>query len=422
MRGPYYWASPAAIWRSSALRTAAIFGSAGLAFSGANLILARVLPYGEYGLFALSLAILNLGIPIAPLGMDGMVNRYPVRPGLPLLRRSLWSSAFIAGVVLLTAWGGYGLPTVIVLLLPIGVVAGGMNWVAAAYLQSVARFRSSLALLQASNGVVLGAAVLTAIAGVQSGWVPLSIVVAGYAVTVVIGWSILRHTGPHTAGVAVDGFRRSEMLSYVGVTGAVIVLGQLERLLLPGLLGLKALAVFGVLAATVGSVFRILLLGVGYSLLPRLRMAADVEARRRLIGKEARAVLALAAVAAVLIWYGTPWIVRTLLGGKYVLPASLIFATLVSGFVRVAGSFAKTIVVAVGSESELRQLNYLGWGSVAVAIAGGVVGAAWGLTGVVYGIAVGWMCQALSAAALARVHLRPSEGGEVRQQPTVPVS
>lgn len=412
----FRWASPVAIWRSPALRTAAIYGSAGVAFAGANLILARVLSYTEYGLFALSLAILNLSIPIAPLGIDGMVNRYFVRPGLPLLRRSLSSSLLIAAAGLLIAWTGYGLPTVIVLLLPVGVIAGGTNWVAAAYLQSVTRFRSSLALLQASNLVLLAAAILTAVTGIQQGWIPFSIVVVGYVLTVVIGWSLLLRMEPEPDRLPADALRWSEMLSYVGVAGGVIVLGQLERLLLPGLLGFEALAVFGVLAATVGSVFRILLLGVGYSLLPRLRMAPDANARRRLVGREARAVLALSAVAAVVIWYGTPWIVRILLAGKYVLPASLILAALVSGFVRVGGAFAKTVVTAVGSERQLAHLNYFGWAAVAIAVASGVAGARWGLTGVVYGITAGWMCHTLSAAFLARVHLRLGSGMTVRSK------
>ena len=47
------------------------------------------------------------------------------------------------------------------------------------------------------------------------------------------------------------------------------------------------LATFGVLAAIAGSLFRVLSMGVGYTLVPRLRAAGSVLERRRLVAHEA---------------------------------------------------------------------------------------------------------------------------------------
>ena len=63
------------LWHSPTLRSVVIYGASGLGFAGANLILARVLPTAEYARFTLVIALVNLSFPLAPGGVDGMVNR-----------------------------------------------------------------------------------------------------------------------------------------------------------------------------------------------------------------------------------------------------------------------------------------------------------------------------------------------------------
>jgi len=394
-----------ALWRSDALRTAAVYAGAGGAFAVANLLLARVMSYREYALFALVVAFLNLGIPFAPAGADGIVNRRPVPAGPRLLRRALLTSAAVAAVAVLVGFAVYGLAPEVLALIAVAMIAGGANHVAGAYFQSVRRFGVSLTLYQAMNFVILGVAVYAAVTGAVGARSAVALVAAGYVVIAVVGWRRLVRDHGRPA-VDDEPFPWGEALSFVGVSGVTVLLGQLERFLVPKLLGLEALATFGVLAATVGSVFRVLLLSVGYSMFPRLRAAPDLAARRRLVTREAAAVGGFVAVACVAIWVLAPVVVRLVLAGKYALPGALMAASIATGLVKVASAFARAVVSALGDARQLARLNVLGWLSVAVAVTGAAVGARWGLTGLVYGMGFGWLAQALSAAHLALPYLR----------------
>ena len=65
-------------------------------------------------------------------------------------------------------------------------------------------------------------------------------------------------------------------LALAGLAASGLLLVQLERLVLPHLLPLSDLALYGVLGAIAGSLFRVLQMGVGFSLLPRLRAASGM--------------------------------------------------------------------------------------------------------------------------------------------------
>src|SRR6185436_4745548 len=154
-----------------------------------------------------------------------------------------------------------------------------------------------------------------------------------------LGWGLL---------VREPGFRRerkeelvwSEALSLAGMDASGLLLVQLDRLLIARLLSLGELATYGVLAAIVGSLFRVLQMGVGYTLIPRLRVAASVSERRSLIRREIRLVTALVAGGALAIWLVTPLVERWLLGGKYHLTVPLMLAALASGVAKVLNAFS----------------------------------------------------------------------------------
>ncbi len=77
------------LWRSPTLRSVAVLGLSGVGFAVANLMLARALPTTEYALFTLVVALVNVGYPLAPAGVDGVVNRLPLEAGPRLLRQIL---------------------------------------------------------------------------------------------------------------------------------------------------------------------------------------------------------------------------------------------------------------------------------------------------------------------------------------------
>lgn len=411
-----------AVFRSLAIRTAVAYGLSGVAFSGANLVLARLLSYEDYALLALLVAVLNVAVPLAPLGADGIMNRRRLRATPRLLRHVVATAAVVALLATVVSAASYDLPRAVLPFVGIGVLAGGINYLASAYFQSRQRLGVALALALGVNGVLLAASLVTMLPTLRTLWTSLALLVAGYVVAATIGWSYaLRHASvapdeeddapsadrPVLGEERVDApFPWGEALSLVGLSTASLLLGQLERFVIPKVLDLRALATFGVLAATVGAVFRVLLLGVGYSLVPRLRATFDVAARRRLILEEGIVVAIVVAAGCAAVWLVTPWLVAAFFDGKYVLPQSLILGTILTGLVKVAGSFARAVVSAIGTARELRQLSVFLWLAAALSVVGATIGARWGLTGVIYGVGLGWLAQAIAAMVLARPHLR----------------
>jgi O-antigen/teichoic acid export membrane protein len=393
------------LWRSATLRTVAVLGLSGAGFAVANLVLARALPTEEYALLTLIVALVNVGHPLAAAGVDGLVNRRRLEAGPRLLRRLMRASVPIALVFTTIGLVGYGVSVQVGLVILLCIVAGGAVMVAGGQFQSEQRFGISLILNQSPNLILLLAAGWVLAVGSRRAETALAVWAAGFVIAASLGWSLLfreRHAKPHRS---VE-FPWSEALSIAGLALAGLLLIQLERLLLPHLLPLEDLATYGVLAAIAGSLFRVLQMGVGYSLLPRLRAAPSVIERRRLLLKEARLVVTVAALGALAIWVATPRIENLFLGGKYHLSAALVLAAVVTGFAKVLNGFAQSAVSALAEPRELHLVAVLGWVSVGVAALGAMAGARWGLPGVMYGVGLGWVMRASVGLLLAARHLR----------------
>jgi O-antigen/teichoic acid export membrane protein len=393
------------LWRSPTLRSVAALGLSGVGFAIANLMLARMLTTNDYALFTLVVALVNLGYPLAPAGVDGVVNRLRLEAGPRLLRRTL--RTIVPAGLLLAAIGllGYGTSPSVTLMILVATIAGGALVVAGGQFQSEERFGISLALYQSPNLVLLLSAFWVVLAGARSAGPPLLIWTAGFVVAAAAGWWVLfreRHAKPHRS-VA---FPWSEALAITGLSAAGLLLIQLERLLIPHLLPLHDLATYGVLAAVVGSLFRVVQMGVGYSLLPRLRAAPGVLERRRLIARETRLVMPMVALCSAAIWIAMPYVERWLLGGKYHLSAALVAAALITGFAKILNGFAQSTVSALADARELSVVSVLGWVAVAVAAVAAIAGARWGLPGVIYGVGIGWLVRSSIALYVTARHLR----------------
>jgi O-antigen/teichoic acid export membrane protein len=390
---------------SPTLRSAVVYGASGLGFSGSNLILARVLPTDEYALFTLAIALVNLAFALAPLGVDGIVNRRQLDAGPALLRRTVSASVVVALIFVIIAEVAYHMNPTVLLLIFVSTVGGGAMSVAGAQFQAEQRFGISLALTQSPNLTLLIAALAVLLFKDREAWLPLTISAIGFVVAALYGWWVLfreRATKPQRE----SWFPWSEALSFAGVNTAGLVLIQLDRLVIPHALPLQDLATYGVLAAIAGSLFRVLQMGVGYTLIPRLRAASNVMQRRRLIAHEAKLVSGVVVLGSAFIWVVTPVIERWLLQGKYHLGGSLLLAALVSGVAKIMNAFTKSTVTALGSASELSLVNVLGWVSVGLAIPAAFIGARWGLAGLMYGVGFGWLIRALTALFLTMRHLK----------------
>jgi O-antigen/teichoic acid export membrane protein len=393
------------LWRSPAVRTAGVFGAAGAGFAAANLILARVLPAREYALVTLVLALVNVGYALAPLGLDGVVNRRSLEAGPRLLRQTLLANSLTATAFALVGALVYGTSALLTAIIFVSTAVGGATMVAGAQFQSERRFGRSLMLLQTPNLVLLLAALVTVAAGVRQARLPLLLAAVGWFPLAIWGWRTLfheRHAKP-AGGVEIPW---GEALSFAGMQATGLLMIQLERLILPHVLPPRDLATFGVLGAIAGSLFRVLQMAVGYTLVPRLREAGTVAQRRMLVLREARLVGAVVLAGAAAIWVVTPWIERWLLGGKYHLGGALLAAALVSGVAKVVNSFTRAAAVALATPRELWIVNVLGWLAIVLAAVAGVVGARWGLVGVIYGVTAGWLLRSVATFWFAARHLR----------------
>jgi O-antigen/teichoic acid export membrane protein len=390
---------------SATVLSMAVYGVSGLAFAGANLLLARALPTEEYAVLTLLVALVILGQHLAPLGWDSVVARGRVDASAALLERVAAVATAVGVAVGITAFFLYGLSAAAALWLLAGTAAGGLMLVAAARFQSQHRFLQSLALIMSQNLFLLLGAVVTIAAGSRTADLSFHILTVGLGAAAALGWALVLRRRPEASAISA-GVPWSEALTLAGVSSAGMLFVQLERLVIPHLLTVADLALFGVLAAIAGSVFRVLQMGVGFSLLPRLRSAATVLERRELIARELRFAIVIAALGAVAILSFTPLIERWFLAGKYHLSTALLVAALFSGVAKIAHAFARATATALATPRELALLNGAGWLSVAVAVGAAVAAAPWGLTGVIYGVGLGWLAWAIAAFALVMHHLR----------------
>jgi O-antigen/teichoic acid export membrane protein len=393
------------LWYSPTLRSVVVYGASGLGFAGANLILARVLPMVEYGLFTLVIALMNLSFALAPLGVDGMVNRRHLDTGPGLLKRTLTAGLIVGAAFVLIAAVGYHMAIPLALVVFVSTVAGGAMAVAGAQFQSEQRYGLSLSLTQSPNLALIIAALAVIVSGVRGVWLPLTVCALGFVLAAAFGWWVLfRERVTKPAGE--NSFPWAEGLSYAGLNGAGLLLVQLDRLIIPHVLPLHDLATFGVLAAIAGSLFRVLSMGVGYTLVPRLRAAGGVLERRHLVAQEVKLVSAIVVAGSLAIWFITPLLEQWFLAGKYHLSGPLVLAALVSGIAKIMNAIMKSTVTALATRGELSTVNLFGWASVGLAIVAGVFGARWGLAGVIYGVSLGWLTRALTGLYFTVRYLR----------------
>lgn len=387
-----------------------VYGVSGIGFAGANLVLARVLPETEYALFTLVLAFINLGFALAPAGIDGIVMRQSLDCGPRLLKRVLTTTTLVTLALGAIAEMAYGIPAPLLATFVVSSAAGGAMVVAGAQLQREQRFGLSLGLVQSPNFFLVAAALAVLVTNGRRAWLPLLVSAAGFVSAGAWGWRLLlRERKAKPSGSTR--FSWNEALAMAGLNASGLLLVQLDRLLIPQILVLRDLATYGVLAALVGSPFRVLQHGVGYSLLPRLAAAPGVLERRRLVAREARLTGAVVVAASAAVWLIAPPLQNWLLAGKYHLAGSLVAAAIVAGIAKILNAFSKATVTALATRRELSLVNLLGWLSVAVATLAAFLAGRWGLTGVIYAVGLGWLLRALTGLWFVVRHLRLGSSG-----------
>jgi O-antigen/teichoic acid export membrane protein len=386
---------------SKSLQAAVGFGAGGVAFALANLLLARYLTPLDFALFALILALKEFGLGLGGAGVELVINRRKLAPTGRLAARigltGTMSAVLITGFALMA----YELPAVLASLLFLLVICSTLNHSSAAFFQSAERFTGSLAVIQSHNFLLLALVPIGLMFDRLRLDFVISVVTAGYLVVAALGWLAARERLSGNTEVVPESVLRKEGLGALGIGLVVLIMWQAERLVIPLALTMEDLATFGVLAAVVSAPFRMIQLGIGYTILPRLRAATSPHAARRLIASELRvsALMCFGGTAAILLF--GPWLIDLLVGDKYDVGLELFVAAIVVGYLRIWQGVAVASVTAVASTRVLGMLNRAGWVALAIGILGAFGLSEFGLPGVIYGVGLGWLSQAAVATMLA---------------------
>jgi O-antigen/teichoic acid export membrane protein len=396
------------LYRSPALRVAAALGLGGASFSLGSLLLARELPTEQYGLISLIVSIAFFAIPIAPLGIDFVITRNGLMLG-PFLRRVALATSLLAGVVVVLAGAllyapGYKLLTCLL----VATTAGGISQIAAAHFQSQRQFAASVALTQAPNWALLIAALASVVARSEGALFPAVVFVATTCAFACVGWWVVSRRTTGSEHRLQGSQMWSEAMALLATNAASSLFLQLERLVIPATVGLNELALYAVLAALVGSPFRMIQNAASVTLVPRLREASTSEARRHLLLREASLILVVIVVGSLLIWLLAPPVARLMLRGRYELSGALMIATIVSGVLKVVSAFAVAVASTLAPAKSLRLLGLSSWACVVIGIGAAFALAGFGMVGVLYGVTFGWVIRCLFAGWLSWRYLRRS--------------
>jgi O-antigen/teichoic acid export membrane protein len=387
--------------RSPALASALLFAAGGVGFAVGNILLARVLPPQEYGYVALFLALIQLAITLGPVGLETVIVRHDLGARAALLARAFVTSTVVGVALAAASMVLYGVDPVLATVLAVTALAASLNKVAGSFFQSRRRYGLSLFLNQIHNWIVLFS-VPVVVAFERPDALPAALTItAGYCVMAAAGWWRAMREHAHDAAPVSPQTLMKEGFAAMGTQVAIGLFFQLDRLIIPRTLSIADLATYSVVSAIVASPFRMLQVGASFTLLPGLRASGSRAGVFRLLKREAAAVLGIAIVSAVAVILITPWIGTHLLNDQYPFAASLLYAMVIVGFVRVWAGFAYAAVSALGSASQLSQYNLWSWVALGVAIAGAVAASGQGLTGIVYGLGAGWLFLAVAATLIA---------------------
>ena len=397
-----------ALFKSQSLRAATALGFGGVAFTLSNLVLARILPSREYAIVCLVIGIVSVAGLAAPLGLDLVLGRQGLRLDAAFRRAVLAISTAMAVLTTVVTAIFYHLEFSLLICVFAATVASGVTQAIAGHFQGQRQFGAAVWMLQLSNWTLLVAALFTACFDRRTALVPCVLIAVAGVLSAVAAWSwVARNRDVGTSGVQPKPASLwGEALSLVAIHTSNSVFLQLERLLLAPLVGVQALALFGVLAALVGSPFRMLQAAVLFTLTPNLRGARSVAERRRLLRREAVHVAAVISAGSVVIWLAAPPLAHGLLAGRYDLSAPLMVAALTAGVLKVCSAFATGTVIALAQDRSLRMLSMVSWATIGVSVGAAFAAAPWGLVGVLYAISIGWLLRASIAAWMAIPHLR----------------
>jgi hypothetical protein len=377
--------------RSPSILAIVRIGLGGLAFSLGSLMFAETLPMAEFTAVVLMMALSQVALCTGPLGADTLINRVRGTPARSAWLRVLLTCAVVATLLTGASIYSYEFTILNASILFVICLGSGVNRFASAVYQSRQDFRKSQWITQIHNAIFLLIAAVTYSLNLDTALPAFVTIAVAYVLVPSLVWArISSELASSTALNRTSDIKWDEGYPIVASTLAIVFLAQLERLSIPNLLGERELATFAVLAAIVGGPFRVLQIGMRYTLLPRLNDARNKLEIRQILVRDAMLAGIAIGLASLAIAIVTPWLMRVFFAEKYSIGAGLIAAALVVGTGKVVSSLSAVVTTSLGEKKTLQKLNIWSWISLAVAIVSAVVCSSFGLTGLVYGVSVGW--------------------------------
>lgn len=403
--------------RSPSVNAAIGFTLGGIAFALATLLLARYMEPAEFGLLMLLLALVQFGIGLGPFGVDLVVNRHRLPATGRLAARVIFTASVAALFVYMVGHFLYQIDWLLLVLLVLTIISAATSRVASAFFQGGEKFGAALMITQSQNVVLLLAVPLALLLDDRSASFFMTVTMIGYVLAMVLGWLGARSRLTERGQPVGEKVLLQEGIGGLGIGLAVLVMMMLERYLIPIWLSLESMATFSVLASVIGAPFRIMQIAIAFTLLPRLRAATSRAHAHRLIRSEIGIALAIcfSGTAAVLLF--GPWVINAIVGDRYNIGFSLYIAAILIGYAKILQGTTLAVVNALGSASILNIMSAASWFSIGIAIIAAWALSPFGLEGIIYGVGVGWLFQALLALFLSRGLLDQRFSGDAQTTP-----
>jgi len=357
---------------------------AGGGFMLSTLLLARKLVERDFAEIVLLVSILAVATQIGPFGLAVLSIRKSLSPNLQLLLRSTIHAIVVAALTAFIAHFLYDIAEPLLIPLFLASFSGSLATVAAAQYTLDERFISAFFVGQGINYFLLLAAFGAAVGFIEKSISVLWILAGGQLLLVLLVWPLLFRATPERPRHSLPTpFPWRECFNLAGITAAVMLHAQFERLVIPVLLTLDDLALFVALAIFTLAPFRVVQQAIVRTFMARMRNHVTTVARRRLLFSELLLMLLVTTGISVVAWHVTRSWSNWLLSGKYSFPAPLVVAVLLMAQLRTLLSIFHGAVGALATPRQLAWWNMVGWMTVALAWIAAWAFSAWGLLGIV---------------------------------------
>ena len=395
---------------------AVVYGLAGIAFIFGTLVMSLAMPAAEFAEATLLVAVCNLAVAAGPAGMNGIVLRYNLRTDAKLL--SIGALVVLIFALLTTAivYQVYDLPISTAAILFTSVLTGGLAFSAIPKLQRRRNFVGAAYIAQ-SSAIWMSLAALVMLTGFAgTSWFPLILITAGFIVSCIVSFkTLVSHR--HTDTIAKPRMWK-EAMHFWGIALSSELMSQLERLLIPFLLDIKAVGSFAVVAAVAIAPYRVIELATATTLVTRLQSAKSAKSRMQVFYRESLLLIPISVGGgAVLLFAGLP-ICEFVRPDVDDITYTVLAMGAFSGFCRVLTSLSRSVASAFCTPRELALVNGSSWFAIAAGVLAAWALADYGLAGVILGFSIGWLTRAVLTGILCYQYLLRDDSPQYVLMPT----